>query len=134
MRMKIFHFDDSYITRRRKRLSFPDAQCPKILLNLSISKSSITYPKRLYTNTLFLAPPFKTKNAKNHAISLPQMQASFTTQKNECNYLICLILMYKEIKCKSFNAPLLSIKIKSEMQMQKTQSKKGFIQSMHSKQ
>ena len=39
MRMQIFHFDESYITRRRKRLSFPDAQCPKILLNSSISRT-----------------------------------------------------------------------------------------------
>jgi hypothetical protein len=42
--------------------------------------------------------------------------------------------MYKEIKGKSFDAPLLSIKIKSQMEMQKTQSKKGFKQRMHSKQ
>jgi hypothetical protein len=58
MRMKIFNFDESYITRRRKRLSFPDAQCPKILLNSSISRSSRNEPK----------------NAKNYAISLLQMQ------------------------------------------------------------
>jgi hypothetical protein len=83
MRMQIFHFDESYITRRRKHLSFPDAQCPKILLNSSISRYSRTEQKRLYTNTRFLAPPghegelfleFKTKKAKNHAISLLQMQ------------------------------------------------------------
>jgi hypothetical protein len=74
------------------------------------------------------------KNAKNHAISLLQMQASFTTQKQECIYLLCLILLYKESKYKSFDAPLLSIRRKSHMQMQKTQSDKGFKQSMHSKQ
>jgi hypothetical protein len=42
--------------RRRKRLSFPDAQCPKILLNSSISRSSRNEPKGLNTNTQFLAP------------------------------------------------------------------------------
>ena len=76
MRMKIFHFYESYITRRRKCLSFPDAQCPKILLNSSISRSSRNEPKRLYTNTRFLEYflRFKIKNSKNHAISLLQMQ------------------------------------------------------------
>jgi hypothetical protein len=84
---------------------------PKIILSSSISRSSRNESKRLYTNTQFL-PPFNSrlKIAKKHAISLLQMQASFTTQKKECIYLICLILMYKEIKSKSFNAPLLSIK------------------------
>ena len=67
--MQIFHFDEIYMTRRRKCLSFPNAQCPKILLNLSISRSSRNEPKRLYTNTRFLA-----KNAKKHAILLLQMQ------------------------------------------------------------
>jgi hypothetical protein len=54
MRMQIFHFDENYITRRRKILSFPNAQCPKILLKSSISISSRSDPKRLYTNTRFL--------------------------------------------------------------------------------
>jgi hypothetical protein len=66
------------------------------------------------------------QNAKNHAILLLQMQASFTTQNQEFKYGLCLILMYKEIKYKSFNAPLLSIGRKSQMQMQKTRSNKGF--------
>jgi hypothetical protein len=74
------------------------------------------------------------QNAKNHAILLLQMQASFTTQKKECNYFLCLILMYKAIKYKSFNAPQLSMRRKSHMQMQNTRSNKGFKQSMHSKQ
>jgi hypothetical protein len=56
MRMQIFHFDESYITRRRKCLSFSDAQCPKILLNSSISRTSRNEPKRLYTNTRFFPP------------------------------------------------------------------------------
>ena len=40
MKMQSFHFDESYATRRRKRLSFPDAQCPKILklINIKILK------------------------------------------------------------------------------------------------
>jgi hypothetical protein len=29
MRMQIFHFDENCIMRRRKHLSFLDAQCPK---------------------------------------------------------------------------------------------------------
>jgi hypothetical protein len=115
---------------------------PNFLLNSSISISSRNETKRLYTNTLFLPPramrgnffkKSRPKNAKNHAISLLQMQTSFTTQKKECIYLLCLILMYKEIKSKSFDAPLLSIKRKIQMQMQKTQSKRGFKQIMHSK-
>jgi hypothetical protein len=60
------------------------------------------------------------QNAKNHAIFLLQMQASFTTQKKKCIYLLCFIMMYTEIKYKTFNAPLLSIRRKSPMQMQKT--------------
>jgi hypothetical protein len=32
MKMKIFHFDKSYITRRRKRFINPNARCPKISL------------------------------------------------------------------------------------------------------
>jgi hypothetical protein len=31
----------------------------------------------------------------------------YITQNQECNYLLCLILIYKESKCKYFNAPLL---------------------------
>jgi hypothetical protein len=65
------------------------------------------------------------QNAKKHAIPLLQMQASFTTQKKECIYLLCLIMMYTEIKYKTFNAPLLSIRRKSPMQMQKTRSKRA---------
>jgi hypothetical protein len=40
MKMQFFHFDESYATRRRKHLSFPDAQCPKILkfINIKILK------------------------------------------------------------------------------------------------
>ena len=57
---------------------------------------------------------------QKHAIPLLQMQASFTTQKHECMYLLCLIMMYTESKYKTFNAPLLSIRRKSPMQMQKT--------------
>jgi hypothetical protein len=30
MKMQSFHFDEIYATRRRKHLSFPYAQCPKI--------------------------------------------------------------------------------------------------------
>ena len=30
LKMQSFHFDESYGTRRRKHLSFPYAQCPKI--------------------------------------------------------------------------------------------------------
>jgi hypothetical protein len=30
MKMQFFHFDESYVTRRKKHLAFPDAQCPKI--------------------------------------------------------------------------------------------------------
>jgi hypothetical protein len=78
MRMQIFHFDESYITRRRKCLSFPYAQCPKILLNSSISRSSRNDPKRLYTNIKNSRP----KNAKNHAISPLQMQRCPQYKKN----------------------------------------------------
>jgi hypothetical protein len=40
MKMQSFHFDESYATRRKKHLSFPDAQCPKILklINFNILK------------------------------------------------------------------------------------------------
>jgi hypothetical protein len=40
MKMQSFHFDESYATRRRKHLSFPDAKCPKILklINIKILK------------------------------------------------------------------------------------------------
>jgi hypothetical protein len=40
MKMQSFHFDESYAMRRRKHLSFPDAQCPKILklININILK------------------------------------------------------------------------------------------------
>jgi hypothetical protein len=40
MNMQFFHFDKSYAMRRRKHLSFPDAQCPKILklINIKILK------------------------------------------------------------------------------------------------
>jgi hypothetical protein len=27
----------------------------------------------------------------------------YTTQKKECNYLLCLIIIHKDNKCKSFN-------------------------------
>jgi hypothetical protein len=30
MKMQPFHFNEIYATRRRKHLSFPYAQCPKI--------------------------------------------------------------------------------------------------------
>jgi hypothetical protein len=60
------------------------------------------------------------QNSKKHAIPLLQMQSIFTTQNQDCIYLLCLILIYKEIKYKSFDSLLLSIKIKSHMQMQKT--------------
>jgi hypothetical protein len=69
-------------------------------------------------------PRKMSQNAKKHAIPLLQMQASFTTQKQEFIYLLCLIMMYTESKYKTFNAPLLSIRRKSPMQMQKTQSKR----------
>jgi hypothetical protein len=60
-----------------------------------------------------------------------QMQFSkcnlyYTTQKKECNYLLCLILIYKESKCKSFNASLLSIKMKESNADTKDTKKKGF--------
>jgi hypothetical protein len=40
MKMQSFHFDEIYATRRRKHLSFLDAQCPKILkiINIKIRK------------------------------------------------------------------------------------------------
>jgi hypothetical protein len=66
--------------------------------------------KTMLTASILFFKNSRPKNAKKHAISLLQMQASFTTQNQECIYLPCLILMYKEIKSKSFNAPLLSIK------------------------
>jgi hypothetical protein len=74
------------------------------------------------------------KCQKQHAIPLLQIQTSFTTQKKERNYGICLILMYNESKYKSFDALLLLIRRKNPMQMQKTRSKKGYKQSMHSRQ
>jgi hypothetical protein len=50
----------------------------------------------------------------------------YTTQKQEHNYLLCLILIYKESKCKSFNASLLSIKMKELNADTKDMKKKGF--------
>jgi hypothetical protein len=50
----------------------------------------------------------------------------YTTQNQECNYLLCLILIYKESKCKSFNASLLSIKMKESNADTKDTKKKGF--------
>ena len=55
----------------------------------------------------------------------------FTTQKKERNYLLYLIL--KESKCKSFNASLLSIKMKESNANTKYMKKKYFKQIMHSK-
>jgi hypothetical protein len=83
MKMQSFHFDERYAMRRRKNLSFPDAQCPNILKNSSISISLRNEQNRLYTNTRFMAPlamrgeifqNLRPKNAKNHAILLLQMQ------------------------------------------------------------
>jgi hypothetical protein len=55
----------------------------------------------------------------------------YTTQKQEHNYLLYLIL--KESKCKSFNASLLSIKMKESDVDTKEMKKKYFKQIMHSK-
>jgi hypothetical protein len=55
----------------------------------------------------------------------------YTTQKKEHNYLLYLIL--KESKCKSFNASLLSIKMKESDADTKDTKKKYFKQRMHSK-
>jgi hypothetical protein len=107
---------------------------PQILLNSSMPISSRNESKRLYTIHDSWPPMQFAPLAKNHAISLIQMQTSFTTQKKECIYILCLILMYKESKYKSFDDLLLSIRRKSPMQMQKARSDKGFKQSMHSKQ
>jgi hypothetical protein len=81
--MQSFHFDESYATRRRKHLSFPYAQCPKIfkLININILQEmrqrdctpihdSCPPPAMRGKNFQNLRP----KNAKNHAISLLQMQ------------------------------------------------------------
>ena len=83
MKMKYFHFDESYATRRRKHLSFTDAQCPKILkiINIDILKK---WAKKTVHQCTIHAPPramrrkffhnLRSKNDKNHAISLLQMQ------------------------------------------------------------
>jgi hypothetical protein len=48
----------------------------------------------------------------------------YTTQKKECNYLLCFILIYKESICKSFNSSLLSIKMKeSDVDIKDTKKK-----------
>jgi hypothetical protein len=107
MRMKIFHFDEIYIKRRRKRLSFPDSQCPKILLNSSISRSSRNEPRRLYTNTKFKNS--RPKNIKNHSISLLQMQRC--TQSNA----------KKEIK--SFISKIMGKAIAKNFETKATQTK-----------
>ena len=106
MRMQIFHFDESYIMRRRKCLSFPDAQCPKILLNSSISRSSRNEPKRLYTNTRFLAPNLM--HNKNSRPKMPKtMQFHYFKCKDAPNLmhnkkLIFFISKIAKIKFKIF--------------------------------
>ena len=81
-KMQSFHFDEIYATRRRKHLSFPYAQCPKILklINIKILKK---LEKETVHQCTIHGPPdhegeffleFKTKNTNNHAISLLQMQ------------------------------------------------------------
>ena len=83
MKMQSFHFDEIYATRRRKHLSFLDAQCPKILklINIKIMKKwekgtvhqcTIHGPPRPWGGIIF--QNLRPKNAKNHAISLLQMQ------------------------------------------------------------
>jgi hypothetical protein len=84
--MQSFHFDESYATRRRKHLSFPYAQCPKILklININISRNeqkdctpihdSWPPPPRGHEGEFFSWHNLRSKNAKNHAISLLQMQ------------------------------------------------------------
>ena len=83
MNMQSFHFDESYATRRRKHLSFLDAQCPKILklININILKK---WAKNIVHQCMIHGPPSAmrgkifhnliSKNAKNHAILLLQMQ------------------------------------------------------------
>jgi hypothetical protein len=64
MKMQYFHFDKIYAMRRRKHLSFPYVPCLKILLNSSISISSINERKRLYTNARFKCKDVPKINAK----------------------------------------------------------------------
>ena len=82
MKIQSFHFDESYTTRRRKHLSFPDAQCPKILklINIKILKK---WEKGIVYQCTIHGPPMprinkkwnlRSKNAKNHAILLLEMQ------------------------------------------------------------
>ena len=83
MKMQSFHFDESYSMRRRKHLSFPYAQCPKILklININILKK---WEKGIEHQCTIHGPPpamrgkifhnLRSKNAKNHAISLLQMK------------------------------------------------------------
>jgi hypothetical protein len=55
----------------------------------------------------------------------------YTTQKQEHNYLLYSVL--KERKCKSFNASLLSIKMKESDANTKDTKKKYFKQRINSK-
>jgi hypothetical protein len=81
--MQSFHFDESYATRRRKHLSFPYAHVPKYikLTNINILKKREKGTVPMHDSR---PPPpamrgkffhnLRSKNAKNHAISLLQMQ------------------------------------------------------------
>jgi hypothetical protein len=55
----------------------------------------------------------------------------YTTQKQECNYILYLIL--KERKCKYCNSSLLSIKMKESDAYTKEMKKKDFKKKMQSK-
>ena len=83
MKTQSFHFDEIYATRKRKHLSFLDAQCPKILkiMNIKIRKKGEKGTE--HQCTIHGPPPtmrgkifnnLRSKNAKNHAIPLLQMQ------------------------------------------------------------
>jgi hypothetical protein len=75
-----FHFDESYATRRRKHLSFPYAQCPKILLNSSISRFSRNETKETVHQYTIHGPPHE-GGGKNLEFKTKKCQKScnFTT-------------------------------------------------------